>query len=124
MAANFNTSIGIHPSIGFKKNSKVTVDTAKFGDGYSQRTVSGLNPREDEFNVTFVNQPIATAASIISFLETAGTGDPTRGGVDYFFWTPPDGATQLKIVCSEWDETYASSISRTINAKFMRVYDL
>lgn len=128
--SNFNNDIGVHPSIGFKKATKVRVDVAQFGDGYAQRVASGLNTHNDEFQVSFINQDIATANKIQYFLEQAGqgaddgTGDKSRAGVDYFFWTPPDSSTQYKIVCSEWEIEYASPISRTISAKFMRVYDL
>lgn len=203
MAVNFYEVIGVHPSIGFKKTSKVTVDTAQFGDGYTQRTVSGINTTGNDFQISFRNQDIPRATKIIQFLETAGTkdfgtgasasvsifdtavtevpvlssgsnyyiaptvtisgdgvgaqaianiwegqvtsisvtsggsgyttatatittapGSKTRAGVDYFLWTPPDAVETYKVVCGEWDEEYASSISRTINAKFVRVYDI
>lgn len=204
MAVNFYTVIGKHPSIGFKKTNKISVDKAQFGDGYVQRTVSGINTNQQDFQVTFRNQDLITSQKIIDFLATAGTkdfgtgaaadivlssgaissftitnngnnyfipptvvitgdgtgakatavintsgqitslvvntagsgyttatvaivaaaGDYSRAGIDYFYWTPPDSMDTIKITCDEWDEEYASSISRTINAKFMRVYDI
>ena len=204
MAVNFYTVIGKHPSIGFKKTNKVTVDRAQFGDGYVQRTVSGLNTTQQDYQVSFRNQDLATAQKIIEFLSTAGTkdfginaaatavlsggaissftmtdygsnyyivptvtitgdgtgavahavintsgqvtsivvdtagssyttatvtitpaaGDRSRAGVDYFYWTPTDSLETIKVTCEEWDEEYSSTISRTINAKFVRVYDI
>ena len=204
MAVNFYTVIGKHPSIGFKKTNKVTVDRAQFGDGYVQRTVSGLNTTQQDYQVSFRNQDLATAQKIIDFLSTAGTkdfgtgaaatavlsggaissftmtdygsnyyivptvtitgdgtgavahavintsgqvtsivvdtagssyttatvtitpaaGDRSRAGVDYFYWTPTDSTETIKVTCEEWDEEYSSTISRTINAKFVRVYDI
>lgn len=124
MAVDFNTATGATPSIGFASSNKIIVNTAKFGDGYSQRTVSGLNPNIVEYSVKFQHQPLTKAATIIGFLQTAGTGDPTKGGVEYFTWTPPGESTAIKVICSEWDVEYASTISRTINAKFVRVYDI
>lgn len=204
MAVNFYTVIGKHPSIGFRKNNKIVVNTAQFGDGYSQRTVSGLNSNQQDYQITYRNQDLVTSQKIIDFLETAGTkdfgtgatatatinsgaitaytvtsqgsnyyitptveivgdgsgasatavintagkvtsivpvsngsgyttatvniiaapGDRSRAGVDYFLWTPPDEATAVKVICSEWDTEYSSSISRSINAKFVRVYDI
>jgi phage-related protein len=121
---DFNATIGVNPSIGFKRNVKTRVDTAQFGDGYAQRTVSGLNPKNNEYSVVFQNQDLDTATAIINFLETAGTGDQSNGGVSYFWWTPPDETTAIKIICQEWDIEYSSPISRTISAKFIRVYDL
>lgn len=204
MAVNFYTVIGKHPSIGFRKTNKVTLDKAQFGDGYVQRAVSGLNTTQQEFQVTYRNQDLTTSQKILDFLQTAGSkdfgvnaaadvvlsggsissftmtnygtnyyivptvtitgdgtgavahavintsgqvtslvvdtagsgyttatvtitaavGDTSRAGVDYFYWTPPDSPEVLKVVCEEWDEEYSSSISRTINAKFTRVYDI
>ena len=204
MAVNFYKVIGKHPSIGFKKSSKISVNTTQFGEGYRQRTTSGINSKQQEIQVSFVNQDIPTAQKIIEFLETAGTrdfgtgasasatisggnitdisldtvgskyyiaptitingdgtgakatalltgtgelstisitnsgtgyttatviitpatGDTTKAGIDYFLWTAPDETEEIKITCEDWDIDYTSSISRTINAKFVRVYDL
>ena len=68
MAVNFYTVIGKHPSIGFKKTNKISVDRAQFGDGYVQRTVSGLNTNQQDYQVSFRNQDLATAQKIIDFL--------------------------------------------------------
>lgn len=124
MAANFNTAIDVNPSTGFNEQVKVRVNTAKFGDGYSQRTSSGLNSKDREFSLSFNNQSLEKSAQIIAFLETAGTGDPQYGGVEYFLWTPPDKQESIKVICSEWDEEYSSPFTRTIKAKFVRVYDI
>lgn len=204
MAVNFYTVIGKHPSIGFKKASKITVNTTQFGEGYKQRTSSGINSKQQDIQVSFINQDLTTAQKIIDFLETAGTkdfgtgasasvtisggnvtdinlitggskyyippvitidgdgtgakatalltgtgqissiavtnggtgyttatvtitpaaGDATKAGVDYFLWTAPDESEEIKVTCEEWDIEYSSTISRTINAKFVRVYDL
>lgn len=104
------------PSTGFAASNKPKVTMATFGDGYSQRLSFGLNPLAKEWDLTFTNQDLTTAAEIISFLET-------RNGVDMFTWTPPE-STEVKVICQEWNEQYASPISRTITAKFVQVFDL
>lgn len=55
---------------------------------------------------------------------TPAPGDRSRAGVDYFLWTPTDSNETIKVTCEEWDEEYSSTISRTVNAKFVRVYDI
>jgi phage-related protein len=114
------------PSVNFRKQNKARVLTAAFGDGYSQRSSDGINNINMEWQLSFINQPLAIADAIEIFLRTAGIGgnNSQYAGVQYFLWTPIGEVTQYKVVCDTYDIDYTSHISRTINASFRRVYDL
>lgn len=122
MAYDFNTEIYnvvgryIQPAVGFRKAVKPSVDIAKFGDGYSQRTVAGLNNMPATFQLTFQNQPLNVITAIENFLIA-------RKGTEHFTWTPP-GESQLKVIAIDgWDKEYTSEISRTLTVTFTQVFD-
>ena len=103
------------PARGFTSDVTPSVRTAKFGDGYAQRVVHGINNLAQSWNLTFQSQPLTTAAAIIAFFEA-------RSGASSFTWLPPGETTEVSVVCSKWNKTYESEISRTITATFERVY--
>jgi len=122
MSSNFNTEIYdavgryVEPSLGFKKAVKPSVTVAKFGDGYSQRTVAGLNNMPAIFQLTYQNQPLDVITAIENFLIA-------RKGTEPFFFTPP-GESQLKVIATDgWDKEYTSEISRTLTVTFVQVFD-
>jgi len=122
MAYDFNTEIYnavgryVQPAVGFTKNVKPSVDVARFGDGYSQRTVAGINTMPATFQLTFQNQPVDTITAIENFLID-------RKGTEHFTWTPP-GESMLKVIAMDgWNKEYTSEISRTLTVTFVQVFD-
>jgi phage-related protein len=105
------------PSRGFSRTSKPTVNTVKFGSGYSQRVAYGINNLDDSWDLQFTNQPLSAANNILDFLAS-------KGGIEYFLFKPPGEAEFFKVICEDWSTEYTSHISRSINATFKRVYDL
>lgn len=103
------------PDKGFSKQTTPRVLVTQFGDGYAHRIADGLNSINTIWDVTFTSRSLVASASIISFFETAAGTIP-------FQWTPPDEVTQYNVICPDWRLVYESPISRTITAKFIRVY--
>ena len=104
------------PSIGYAEDIKPRVTLINFGDGYSQRVSSSINNVANTWNLQFINQTTAQAAIITTFLES-------KGGHEYFFFTPEGATTPIKVTCSEWSEEYIAHFSRTVKAVFKRVND-
>lgn len=104
------------PSRGFSQEVTPRVTTAKFGDGYSQRTLYGINTVGYTWNLTFQSQPLDTANLIIAFFEA-------KQGATAFTWRPTGESEDVKVICSKWNKTYDTEISRTITATFERVYE-
>jgi phage-related protein len=107
----------IVPDRGFTRESKPRVNSASFGDGYSQRFAVGINTQDDTWSLTFRNRTIEDINAIITFLED-------KKGATYFLWTPVGETTQVKVICSEWSVDYNSEFSKSLSCKFTRVYDI
>ena len=103
------------PSRGFSQDVTPSVHTAKFGDGYAQRVIHGINNLASVWNLTFQSQPLADADAIIAFFET-------KAGAASFTWLPEGEDTEVLVICSKWNKVYESEISRNITATFERVY--
>lgn len=103
------------PDKGFNKQTTPRVLTTQFGDGYAHRIASGINSIDTTWDVQFSSRSLVDAAAIIAFFEA-------EAGVGFFQWTPPDEATQYKVICPNWSLVYESPISRSISTKFIRVY--
>jgi phage-related protein len=104
------------PSIGFSSDTNPRVFAAKFGDGYSQRRPAGINNLDQSWNLPFQNIAINTANDIETFFRS-------KNGSVSFTWIPPGETSEVRVVCTKWSKIYETSISRTINATFERVYE-
>ena len=116
------TTATIIPDKSLKRSSKPNVRTADFGDGYEQRSRSGLNSIKETYTVNLTNRPKATADDIMKFFDD-------KAGVNSFDFTIPDtdnttatGEKTIKVVCDTWDIQYANGDHYTVNATFRRVY--
>jgi phage-related protein len=104
---------------GTTKTSKPRVIKNAFGDGYSQRTVDGINANLQTWNLTWTKLE-ADIDTIESFLDD-------HGGYIAFYWTPERESTQRKFICPEWSRTYILGKDDgidTLIAKFEEVSDL
>lgn len=106
----------IDPTYGIAKASAPNVRTARFGDGYEQRTTFSLNQNPKEWSMQWVNLSETDADTIENFLNA-------RAGVESFDWTPPDEASSYKWVCQQWSKTITNHLICTINATFRQVFE-
>lgn len=112
-----NPTFTYTPDFDASKSVRPRVGRSKFGDGYEQRVTSGLNTKPAVWGVDFLRRPTSEIDTVEAFL--AG-----QGGVDYFYWTPPDEATPIKVICSEWNATKPHAGMRSLSATFEQVFDL
>ena len=105
------------PSVGFSRETTPKQFTVEFGDGYSQRTSSGINNIADSWELSFNSVSVASATSIVTFFNT-------HNGYKYFWWTPPGDSITYKVVCPSWGTSYQNHLARNVTCKFVRVYDL
>lgn len=104
------------PVYSASKKSQAQIRTTRFGDGYEQRIVLGLNNDPKEWSLTFdVTDEDATV--IEAFFEARAAD------AESFTWTPPDTETSYKWVCFSWDrELYEFQRSR-VTATFRQVFE-
>lgn len=96
-----------------QEESEPRVLTAKFGDGYEQRSADGINTDLKTWQVQFKNRDDSEAAAIVAFFAA-------DAGVTSFDWTPPGGSAG-KYVCSRWTRSPTQVDRNTITAVFREV---
>ncbi|EKS2998362.1 phage tail protein [Salmonella enterica] len=100
----------VDPDMGVDSEPQVAV--VKFGDGYEQRRVTGLNSNLKKYSVT-----IRTKRQDAGYLEDFLS---EHNGVKAFLWTPPYGYRQIKVVCRKWS-VKARLLKTTFTATFEQV---
>lgn len=105
---------GINPSYGLRKVSSPNVRQVQFGDGYSMRTVFGINQDLKSYSPMWKNISETDADTISTFLEA-------RGGSESFEWTPPGESSSSKFICQSWSKSFPYLNRATIQASFQEV---
>lgn len=103
------------PDYGARASYKPLTRRINLGDGYSQRSSSGINARIKTWNLSFSVRDLAEKNAILAFLEAAN-------GVESFDWTDPDGLT-TKFICEQWDCVPASFGTFDLTATFEQVFE-
>lgn len=107
---------------GLSRKSKHNVLTAKFGDGYEQRVLDGINTKQDMFNISFKNREAEDINLIAGFLDD-------KAGTNFDFVitdTFSSGSlttSTLKVVCDGYDINYGQSDNHSLNCQLRRVYE-
>ena len=104
----------ITPSYGIRKTSEPTVRQVQFGDGYSMRTVYGLNQNLKSYSPKWNNISETDADTISDFLDA-------RAGQESFDWTPPGESSSSKFICQSWSKSIPYNDLATIEATFQEV---
>ena len=103
-----------NPGYGINKSSSPKVKQVQFGDGYSMRTVFGLNQNLKSYSPAWRNISETDADTISDFLDA-------RGGQESFDWTPPGESSASKFICQSWSKTIPYHNRATIQATFDEV---
>ena len=123
MAIGFNVggSLGtVVPDKGLTLSNSPRVLLATFGDGYEHRLADGINNTPQIFNLSFATRPKAEIDDIVDFFESKGAVTP----FDYVVSdTNSGGERTVKVVCSEWSQTWAYDDYYSLTATFRRVYE-
>lgn len=112
-----------YPAIPINLQRKVRLNIAKFGDGYEQRQLDGINFMNTEYGVTFDMRPRSVILSMDSYLQQ-------RLGHAFGFYDPVK-KTIVNVFCDEWtvnwvfkkyDEQKNRSDFGTLTANFRAAY--
>ena len=111
------------PDKSMTKSSTPRMRTAKFGDGYEQRIVDGINNLEESYTLNFATRPKADIDDIVSFLDT-------KAGVTKFTLTLPDtnnttrtGERDVKVVSTDYSVTYDYDSFYSLSLTLKRVFE-
>lgn len=118
-------------SFGSSFDTEIRMNITKFGDGYEQRSLDGINNGLMNLNFTFENRSLLVIKHIEGFLRgsTVDTVFYDRSPEEYFLYTPPDpysGDTinvPRKWVCKKWSLGANQSNNYTLTGVFEEVAD-
>jgi phage-related protein len=92
------------------------IRTAKFGDGYEQRTADGLNTRPRTLTLDWPNLGLSDKDTLLNFLRA-------RNGIQAFWWLPPGETQTLKIKAPSWSVSRTSGPYWSVSVNFEEVFD-
>ena len=120
------TTATVRPDNDLARSSKPRVRTVRFGHGYEQRGVSGINNITETYRVNMKNREKTAADDIIKFFDD-------KAGITSFSFTVPDSNSStndsdgnpvktIKVVCDNYSIQYANANHYNVSANFRRVY--
>lgn len=107
---------------GLGRQSKHRVLTAKFGDGYEQRVLDGINTKDDVFGLSFRNRTAADINLIAGFLDLKAGKNFDFVITDKFSSGSASNST-IKVVCEAYDVSYDREEFHTLSCQLRRVYE-
>ena len=102
---------------GTSKSATANVNTAQFGDNYSQRARDGLNSISHALSLNWENLSFAQATGLDAFFED-------HGGDEAFLYQIYGDSIQRMWVCASWKNGYEGGVSGSYSATFQEVFDL
>ena len=116
----------VRPDKGFTLNTKPRINTAKFGDGYEQRQIRGINNLSQDFSLNFNNRIKEEIDDLEAFVEGLAGVSPLRftipndnGGAG----TDDDNETTIKVVCDDWKKIHNYGDFYSLSMKLRRIYE-
>lgn len=100
-----------HPTNSADLTQEPKVQSAKFGDGYEQRSAFGLNTNPQIWALSFVFDNEDEYRQCRDFLKACN-------GVLAFDWTPPGETSALRFACKKWTPKVESGPVWTMSATF------
>lgn len=119
----------LEPSYGSPKDSKPDLDKVKFGDGYEQVTLAGINPVQRTFNLNFNKKRRAIAVAMERFFKGEPDGSIySRDPSQWFWWLPPYplaplGSLPMKVRCEVWNATPVDYDTVNLTATFIESFE-
>ena len=98
-----------------------SVDRVKFGDGYEEVALSGLNPIRQRWQMSFSRVDDVEAEAMIAFFRARAS---SVAGLETFIWVPLWATAPIKVKCPSCQrrrtETWGES---DITAVFEQVFE-
>ncbi len=111
---------------GLNRQIEFSLLMAKFGDGYEQRAVDGINSKQELFGLSFKNRDYKEANLIAAFfdlkrgssfaLEITNTKDVESAN-------PTDVHETIKVVCEGYTLNYVTDRVASVTSNLRRVYE-
>lgn len=104
-------------SPGTSLQEEPRVRSAKFGDGYEQRSPDGINTQPQSWQLQFNDVENSIADDMLAFLRAAG-------GATAFNYVPLWSTAAIRVVCRKWSRSQGSSWGQSsMSATFEQVFE-
>lgn len=107
---------------GLSRQSKHRVLTARFGDGYEQRVLDGINTKDDMFNISFNNRDSEDINLIAGFLDDKA-GKNFEFVITDTFSSGSLTTSTVKVVCDGYNINYTHADNHGLTCQLRRVYE-
>ena len=111
------------PDKQLTKTSNPRVLTAKFGDGYEQRAVDGINNLNETYNLTFKTRLKAEIDDIVAFLDSKQNVTKFTLKLQDTNNTTRTGERDVKVVAEQYSTVYEYDDFYTLNLTLRRVFE-
>ena len=111
---------------GLSRQTNFSLLTAKFGDGYEQRAVDGINSKQEVFGLTIKNRDYKEANLIAAFFDSKkglNFSIEITNTKDVESATPTDVHETIKVACDSYTLTYITDTIATVTSQLRRVYE-
>ena len=111
---------------GLSRQTNFSLLTAKFGDGYEQRAVDGINSKQEVFGLTFKNRDYKEANLIAAFFDSKkglNFSIEITNTKDVETTSPTDVHETIKVACDSYTLTYITDTIATVTSQLRRVYE-
>jgi len=103
------------PSYDFSVEHIPAIKSIRFGDGYEQRVLDGINSDLIKINLSFADRGIKESRAILHFLSS-------RKAKDFFFFTPPSPyQVRKKFISKQFNSSLRSQDLMSITTSFEQV---
>jgi phage-related protein len=107
---------------GMSRASTHRALTAKFGDGYEQRVLDGINTKDDSFSISFNNRTAEDINLIAAFFDDKAAKSFNFTVTDTFTGGNLSNRT-MKVVCDTYNVVYLREDFHSLTCTLRRVYE-
>jgi len=125
-ATDGTADITVSVDRGFSRQISNSLLTAKFGDGYEQRALNGINTKQEQISVSFNNRDYKEGNLIAAFFDLkAGLNFnlTVTNTKDVESSSPTETTETIKVTCDEYNLVYVNDSAVSIQTTFRRVYE-
>jgi phage-related protein len=107
---------------GMSRASTHRTLTAKFGDGYEQRVLDGINTKDDSFSISFNNRAAEDINLIAAFFDDRAAKSFNFTVTDTFTGGSLSNRA-MKVVCDTYNIVYLRENFHSLTCTLRRVYE-
>jgi phage-related protein len=111
---------------GMARQVTHNVLTAKFGDGYEQRALDGINTKQEVFTLNFNNRVYTEINLIAAFLDNKAAKNfqmTVTNTKDAESVSPTETNEIVTVACDGYNITYINENTAALSATFRRVFE-